>query len=621
MHDERHPLCWGSGVLMRPAVRRSTCTKPLNLSDVWSMKTLHPRLTLLAFALIFAGTSMAPAQLLTRIQSGPVVSTPSGSRSCNWLDYNGDDFQDLLITNGPDGGADNMLYLNDGRGGFSLAIDAVCHDGTPSDGATCADYDNDGHIDIYVSNWYGENNLLYHNVAGLGFTRIDTGIIANDHGFSETAAWGDADDDGLVDLYVANSDGNFRNFLYHNLGGGAFEKITSIVPATDQFRSRCVNWIDMDMDGDQDLFVANESGQRNQLYRNDGWPDFTKITTGPLVTSQFSSHSASWGDYDNDGDFDVVIANYNQVAQLFQNDGSGNFTSVAMPFGGDIGCSFSSSWADYDNDADLDLLITNGFCRPFTHNFLYDNQGDGTFVRNFTEPVAIDSGSSYGGAWADYDNDGFLDLAIANWRNDYQPNYLYHNSGNGNHWLQLKLIGTVSNRSAIGAIVSVMAIIGGDTVRQMREVTAQSGYCSQNSLVLHFGLRDAANILKINVTWPSGIEQSFGNLAADALYSLNENGGIHVVGVDPSKDGRFGLEVYPNPSTGRFTLRTNGISAGDCQLHITDLNGRLVHQQQLESDGGTQQFPLSITAPQGLYVLRLTDPYGNAAEHKILLMD
>ncbi|MFN8394360.1 MAG: FG-GAP-like repeat-containing protein [Bacteroidia bacterium] len=584
------------------------------------MKTLGASILFLA-TLAFSGGALAQSPLLTRVTSGPVVTTPSGSRSCNWLDFDRDDFQDLLITNGKQGGEDNMLYRNDRQGGFSLVADTVCHDGAPSDGATCADYDNDGFIDIYVSNWYGVDNLLYHNDMGGGFIRIDSGIVPNDAGYSETAAWGDADGDGLLDLYVANSDGNFRNFLYHNLGGGAFQKVSGIVPVTDQFRSRCVNWIDMDLDGDQDLFVTNEANQRNQLYRNDGYPTFTKISTGAIATSQFTSHSSSWGDYDNDGDFDVVVANYNQAAQLFQNDGSGNFSLISSPFGGDVGCSFSSAWADYDNDADLDLLITNGYCTSFTHNFLYENQGNGAFVRNMTEPVAIDSGSSYGCAWGDYDNDGFLDLAIANWRNETQPNYLYHNAGNANHWVEFKLEGTVSNRSAIGTIVSLQAIIQGDTVHQMREVTAQSGYCSQNSLVLHFGLADATNILQMNVTWPSGIEQTFGNITANALYSLQENGSIQVVGIDPDKDGNMGLQVFPNPSDGRFTVRIDANPAGNLQCEVTDINGRLIQSQQLASLGGTQEFSLAVDAPQGLYLLRVRDEDGHAAQRKILIVD
>lgn len=548
-------------------------------------------------------------QLFTKVTTGPVVTTPSGSRSCNFLDFDNDDFQDLLITNGKAGGEDNLLYRNGRDGTFTLMVDTVCRDGSPSDGATCADYDNDGFIDIFVSNWYAVDNLLYRNDGGASFTRIDTGSVPNDGGYSETASWGDMDGDGLLDLYVANSDGNFRNFLYRNLGAGAFEKVTGIVPVTDQFRSRCVNWIDYDRDGDQDLFVANESVQRNQLYRNDGYPTFTKITTGAIATSQFSSHSSSWADYDNDGDFDLLVANYNQADQLFQNDGMGDFTQVPSPFGTDIGCSFSSSFADYDNDADLDLFVTNGFCTSYTHNYLYENDGNGNFTRNLTEPMAADSGSSYGCAWGDYDNDGFLDLAVANWRNETQPNALYHNGGNSNHWMQLKLQGTVSNRSAIGAIVRCKAIVNGNPVWQMREVSAQSGYCGQNSLVVHFGLGDATFIDSLEVTWPSGTVQTFLNIGPDRLYSLVENGILGIVGIASPEDDGMCMQVYPNPNDGRFMVKVENATAPFLQMEIFDGMGRLVFAQVLPGISG-MPVPVALSLPDGVYLLRVS---GNEA--------
>ncbi len=573
---------------------------------VWVMKTRNLLMPIIVSLLLQAGFFQAHAQLFTKITTGHVVTTPSGSRSCNFLDFDHDDFQDLLITNGKAGGENNMLYRNAHDGTFTLMADTICNDGRPSDGATCADYDNDGFIDTYITNWYGIDNLLYHNDGGASYTQIDTGIVPNDGGHSETAAWGDMDGDGLLDLYVANSDGNFRNFLYHNLGAGAFEKVTGIVPVTDQFASRCVNWIDMDLDGDQDLFVANESGQRNQLYRNDGYPNFTKITTGAIVTSQFTSHSSSWADYDNDGDFDLLVANYNQVAQLFQNDGTGTFTAVSSPFGGDLGCAFSSSFADYDNDADLDLVITNGFCQSYVHNFLYDNNGNGTFVRNMSEPVAIDSGSSYGCAWGDYDNDGFMDLAVANWRNETQPNSLYHNNGNGNHWMQIKLEGTISNRSAIGTIVRCLATINGNPVSQMREVTAQSGYCSQNSLVVHFGLADATRIDNLEVTWPSGMAQVFGNLDVDQLYGLVEGGGIGVVGLAMPQTPKIGVRVFPNPSDGTFTVAMQSVQGMELQLEVLDMLGRSVFVQTLHAVTDEVSLPISLNVPDALYQIRVS---------------
>lgn len=582
------------------------------------MKTRFALLALLV-SLCLALPLQAIAQLFTRVTTGLVVTTPSGSRSCNFLDYDRDDFQDILITNGKQGGEDDMLYHNERDGSFTLASDTVCHDGDPSDGATCGDYDNDGRVDIYVSNWYGVDNLLYHN-GGAGFARIDTGIVPLDGGYSETASWGDMDGDGLLDLYVANSDGNFRNFLYRNLGGGAFEKVATLVPATEQYRSRCVNWIDMDLDGDQDLFVANEAGQRNNLYRNDGYPTFTKVTTGPAVTNLRTSHSSSWADYDNDGDFDLMVANYNQASELFQNDGSGTLTQVAMPFGSDVGCSFSSSFADYDNDADLDLFVTNGYCTSYTRNFLYDNNGDGTFTRNMAEPMAIDSGSSYGCAWGDYDNDGFQDLVVANWRGETQPNSLYHNSGNGNHWVELRLEGSVSNRSAIGTVVRCNAVVNGSPLWQLREVSGQTGYCSQNSLVVHVGLADASFIDSLQVEWPSGIVQTFTNIAADRLYSLQENGLLGIVGVTSPLANGLEMKAFPQPSDGNLTVEVHAAADMPATLVLIDIMGNVLHALPMHLPDGKSLWPLSIDLPAGTYLLQLRGTDATLLQRRILIV-
>ena len=285
----------------------------------------------LIFAMLQANESSA--QQFTQITTGSIVTTPSGSRSCNFLDLNNDNFQDILITNGTSGGENNMCYLNNGDGTFSLMNNPIVQDNTPTDGATCADYDNDGLIDVFAVNWYNVDNLHYKNIGGGNFERIDTSIISDQLGFSETAAWGDYNNDGLVDLYVTNSAGSKKNFLYKNLGSGKFEPILAVDPVSHNFASRCVNWIDYDGDGDQDLFVTNENNQANNLYRNDGGLAFTSIVGDPIVSDNFSSMSSSWADYDNDGDFDLFVANYQQNNQMFMNDGQGNFSAVTQTSG------------------------------------------------------------------------------------------------------------------------------------------------------------------------------------------------------------------------------------------------------------------------------------------------
>jgi hypothetical protein len=321
------------------------------------------------------------------------------------------------------------------------------------------------------------------------------------------------------------SDAPVLNKLYHNNGDGTFSEITTGVQSTDAHVSRCVNWTDTDLDGDLDLFVTNESNQNEDLYLNDGAGGFTALTGSPLVSASSHTMSSSWGDYDNDGDLDVFLANSNNTNRLFRNDGGNVFVEVlGQPMSTDANCSFSSNWVDVDNDADLDLFVTNAYCPPPLFNYLYLNDGTGNFTRQLTDVVATDTVASYGQAFADTDDDGDLDLVVANI--EHGGNHYYVNNGNGNHFVRIRCIGTVSNTSAIGAKVYVTANIGGQTVTQMREITAQGGYCSQNELTAHFGLAASDSIGSISIVWPSGLEEDYTGQPVDVRLTAIEGQGI-----------------------------------------------------------------------------------------------
>jgi hypothetical protein len=192
------------------------------------------------------------------------------------------------------------------------------------------------------------------------FTRITTGAIVNDGGRSFGSSWGDYDNDGDLDLFVANELQN--NFLYQNNGDGTFIKITSGAIVNDGGRSVSSSWGDYDNDGDLDLFVANYlASENNFLYQNNGDGTFTKITTGAIVTDGGRSYGSIWGDYDNDGDLDLFVTNYwGDNNFLYQNNGDGSFTKITSgAIVNDGGYSYGSSWGDYDNDGDLDLFVAN----------------------------------------------------------------------------------------------------------------------------------------------------------------------------------------------------------------------------------------------------------------------
>jgi hypothetical protein len=550
----------------------------------------------------------------SKVLNSPVVTTSGDSRSVNWIDVDGDADQDLFISNGPQQGENNFLYINNGTGGFSaLTGDPVVQDNKPSDGATWADMDNDGDNDCFVVNWYNVNNLLYRNNGDGTFQQLTTGNLVNDAGFSETASWGDYDSDGKLDLYVTNSDGNRKNFLYKGNGDGTFAKITTGSPANDAFISRSVNWTDYDNDGDADLFVSNESNQNENLYRNNGDGTFTKITAGALVNDAGKTMSSSWGDYDNDGDFDVFLANDQGNDALFRNDGNDTFVEVTGdPVVTSGGNSFGSQWADIDNDADLDLFVTNAFWGGPWRNFLFRNNGDGTFTRDTAEVCAKELGWSYGCAFGDFDRDGDLDLGVANCYNAAQTDYLYenHSAETANNWLAVQCVGTVSNRSAIGARVVLTATIDGETVTQIREISAQSGYCGQNQLAAHFGLADAT-AYTVSIFWPSGIEEVYGDLAPNQYITVVENGGVTSAG-SPLRRAP-GLRLFapaPNPFRHSVVITWEQDEAAELFLDIADLQGKVVFTKALQTAAGKHSVRwdgrgAGGEAPAGMYTVSL----------------
>ena len=208
---------------------------------------------------------------------------------------------------------------------------------------------------------------------------------------------------------------------------------------------------------------------------------------------------------------------------FYRNNGDGTFTSLTSLPANDPenqgGASHGCNWGDYDNDGWLDLFVAN---RVGQNDFLYHNNGDGTFTK-ITNSIAVnDGGYSWAAAWGDYDNDGFLDLFVANIAG---ANFLYHNNTNDNHWLKFRLIGTRSNRAAIGAKVRVHATINGQSFWQMREVPGGDGLMGQNSLHVHFGLGNATNADLVRIEWPSGTVQELTNVASKQFLTVTEPGG------------------------------------------------------------------------------------------------
>ena len=490
-----------------------------------------------------------------------------------WIDYDRDGWPDLFAVNGgsweelvrgvPSTG--NALFRNNRDGTFRDVTRAAGVAGSQwGMGATVADYDNDGWPDLYVCN-YGPNTLYRNNGDG-SFSDATQKAGVGDPSWSSSAAFGDADGDEWLDLYVANyiefdhlnpparsPDCEYRGIqvhcgpsglaasadtFYHNNGDGTFSLSTKEfgMDAAASYGMGAV-WCDYDNDRDNDLFVANDS-QANFLFQNQGKGKFKEIalTSGVAVNEDGQAQAGmgvSFGDYDHDGYFDLYVTNFSDdYNTLYRNLGNGLFRDVtrgaALTLPSLIFLGWSAKFFDYDNDGWEDLLVANGHIypqvdsRPILIQFrqrklLFKNLGNGKFseVGASREMGLTEQWSSRGGCFADFDNDGDVDIAVNNMdaRLSLFRNEGGHSSG---HWLRLNLEGR-QNRSAIGTRVVVET-----DGRQMQEIRSGSGYQSSHDLRLHFGLGSSQRVKKLTIRWTNGEEQDFQDVAADRGYFLRQ---------------------------------------------------------------------------------------------------
>ena len=449
----------------------------------------------------------------TRITSDPIVSGANCSILA-WGDFNNDGFQDLFVSTRTGG---SLLYSNNGNGTFSRVLSGpIPADANNCFGAAWGDYDNDGFLDLFVAVNNSGSDWLYHNNGNGSFTKITSGAIVSSGGNGNNCSWADYDNDGFLDLWVANSDQN--DFVYHNNRDGTFARITTNAIALKTGNSQGGAWADYDEDGLPDLFISRVN-EPNLLYHNEGGGVFIPVTNGVIVHDISVGQGTSWGDYDNDGHLDLFIVNPNARNFLYHNNGDGTFTRITnSAIATDVGNGHGCAWADYDNDGYLDLFVAN----RLGLNFLYHNTGTGTFTRVTSGVIATDNADAVSGAWADYDNDGFQDLFVTE-LNSF-TNRLFHNNGNSNNWITIQCSGRISNRSAIGTKVRVKATIAGKAVWQLREISGGDGLGSQNDLRARFGLGDATNVEMARVEWPSGIVQELHNVPAKQFLTLVEPG-------------------------------------------------------------------------------------------------
>jgi len=418
-----------------------------------------------------------------------LFAVAGGQPNC-WADFNNDGHLDLFV--GFKNGVANRLYRYDGRVFADVAADLGLGDLTDTRAAAWGDFDGDGHLDLYVgfTRRSGAANKLYRNDGdGKHFTEIghDLGIDAK--GETRQVSWIDFDNDGRVDLFVAFRDA--PNMLFHN-DGHRFVDVAKDMGVDDPRKTVGAVWFDMNDDGRLDLYTANQDGTLNGFFRNDG-TRFVDVAAELGMDAAgrpetFGSNGPSVVDYDNDGRLDLFVAGYGRNF-LFHNEGQGRFKEVAEAmgvFGGERAT--PSAWGDYDNDGRPDLYVSSYVDKPLNeHDFLYHNDG-ARFGDAMIELVAK-HGATHGVQWVDFDGDGAVDLALAN-NNPNGGHYLFRNvlpADRARRSIQVMVVDANGRHTRAGSEVRVYAP-GTRTVLGGRLVDTGGGYCSQSVVPVHIGL-------------------------------------------------------------------------------------------------------------------------------------
>jgi enediyne biosynthesis protein E4 len=490
------------------------------------------------------------------------------------FDYDNDSYLDIFFVNSltvellkTNQKTRSVLYRNNRDGTFSDVTDKA-RVGDVGWGMGCAvgDFNNDGFDDLYVTS-VGPDHLFKNNGNGT-FTDVTQKAGVSDPRFSTGAAFLDYDNDGKLDLFVTNYVGfdlnklptfgegptcQFKGVpvqcgprglpgagdsLFRNNGDGTFTDVSKKAGVADTRGYYGLDVVGSDFDGDGwiDIFVANDSTP-NFLYRNNGNGTFSDVgfESGTALDKNGNEQGCmgvTLGDYDHDGLLDMFITNFDdEYNLLYRNAGRGSFVDVShesgvamisLPYVG-----WGTKFFDYDNDGWLDLFVANGHAYPQRDRYrqrklLHRNNRDGTFTEVAAQfgSALLEERASRGTAFGDIDNDGDVDIVVGDL--DSAPQLLRNDGGSKNNWILVKTIGTKTNRNGIGAKVKV---VSGDLI-QLDEVRSGGSYISQNDLRLHFGLEKRTKVDLIQVRWPSGAVDSLTNLSVNKIVTIKEGKGL-----------------------------------------------------------------------------------------------
>lgn len=527
----------------------------------------------------------------------------------SWGDLDGDGWEDLVVARSANNTGQALppaFFRNLGAtqpGQFEqIELPELSEEGNGSLSINIFDFNNDEKLDVYVARaGIGVSDLLLLNLDNnWGFSKTEILPTGEINAIRNAVAF-DYDSDGLVDIVSCQRDFNVSfeqpgDLLLRNIGGSNLAEVTTTPLKSQQNSSGSVSAIDYDNDGDQDVFVINFSTSTpvGHLFNNDGDGTFTKVTGSIFDTENLVLPStASWGDIDNDGDFDLYVGQFLNLPgfrdRLYRNNGDGSFTNLSGSAVAEENTStFGSAFGDIDNDGDVDLIVANGkliTSGAGTNNSVFFNDGLGNFTKyTGLEIVTHPNVSNLGMAMADFDNDGFLDLYTGKGLNTEidLPNFIYENTMTQNgsrHWVKIKLVGTESNSAGIGARIKITT--SSPSRSQIREIATRTGYGSMNSLLAHFGLGTATAISQIEIKWPSGNIQTLNNLSTiDQTLTIVEDIAGPTFTFNPAANATaaaigntvsFTLDEDATPIAGKFIVIRKG-SVGATPLQTIDVS-------------------------------------------------